>query len=73
MICHVTSCTTGTGTGKTLSFVLPLLEVLRNDEGSKKNVRGRPPRVLVLAPTRELANQVGVGVVSCSDLSTPVR
>ena len=46
-----------TGTGKTLSFVLPLLEKLSAEGGLVKS-RGRPPFVLVLAPTRELANQV---------------
>ena len=46
-----------TGTGKTLSFVLPLLEKLTT-EGELRKSRGRPPTVLVMAPTRELANQV---------------
>lgn len=46
-----------TGTGKTLSFVLPLIEKLKA-EGSLSTLRGRPPTVLVMAPTRELANQV---------------
>ena len=46
-----------TGTGKTLSFVLPLLEKLAA-EGRLVKSKGRPPAVLVLAPTRELANQV---------------
>ena len=40
-----------TGTGKTAGFVLPLLQRLGRSEG-------RAPRVLVLAPTRELAAQV---------------
>jgi len=40
-----------TGTGKTAAFALPLLDrILRRP--------GRGPRVLVLAPTRELANQI---------------
>ena len=47
----------GTGTGKTLSFVLPLLEKL-SAEGSTRNDQGRPPLVLTMAPTRELAIQV---------------
>ena len=49
-----------TGTGKTLSFVLPLLErlVAESSEGELRKSRGRPPVVLVMAPTRELANQV---------------
>lgn len=46
-----------TGTGKTLSFVLPLIERLK-EEDSLSKLRGRPPAVLVMAPTRELANQV---------------
>ncbi|KAK2421230.1 DEAD-box ATP-dependent RNA helicase 3, chloroplastic [Trifolium repens] len=49
-----------TGQGKTLAFVLPILESLTN--GPAKSVRktgyGRVPSVLVLLPTRELANQV---------------
>lgn len=47
----------GTGTGKTLSFVLPILERMAV-EGSIRSGRGRPPCTLVMAPTRELANQV---------------
>ncbi|XP_035124034.1 nucleolar RNA helicase 2 [Callithrix jacchus] len=45
-----------TGTGKTFSFAIPLIEKLLGDLQDRK--RGRPPQVLVLAPTRELANQV---------------
>jgi len=40
-----------TGTGKTAAFALPMLQRLR------QNPRGRP-RALVLAPTRELAQQI---------------
>lgn len=47
-----------TGSGKTLAFVLPIVERLRNDPLIQKQVYGRPPSVLVLAPTRELAKQV---------------
>ena len=47
-----------TGTGKTLSFVLPLIEKLKVVRGTLSALRGRPPTVLVMAPTRELANQV---------------
>lgn len=47
----------GTGTGKTLSFVLPLLERL-SAEGPTRIYQGRPPLLLVMAPTRELAIQV---------------
>ncbi|KAM4744997.1 nucleolar RNA helicase 2 [Anableps anableps] len=45
-----------TGTGKTFSFAIPLVEKLQTD--SVELTRGRPPKVLVLAPTRELAIQV---------------
>jgi superfamily II DNA/RNA helicase len=42
-----------TGTGKTASFVLPMIDML-----SKGRARARIPRSLVLCPTRELADQV---------------
>lgn len=42
-----------TGTGKTASFTLPLIDIL--DSGRAK---ARMPRSLILAPTRELAAQV---------------
>ena len=42
----------GTGTGKTASFIVPLIEKL------EINVANRAPRALVLVPTRELALQV---------------
>ncbi|XP_077376120.1 nucleolar RNA helicase 2 [Festucalex cinctus] len=45
-----------TGTGKTFSFAIPLVEKLQLD--GLERPRGRPPKVLVLAPTRELAIQV---------------
>ncbi|WCJ36549.1 DEAD-box ATP-dependent RNA helicase 7 [Euphorbia peplus] len=49
-----------TGQGKTLAFVLPILESLTNGsaKATRKTGYGRPPSVLVLLPTRELANQV---------------
>lgn len=42
-----------TGTGKTASFVLPMLTILE-----KGRARARMPRTLILEPTRELASQV---------------
>ena len=42
-----------TGTGKTASFVLPMLEVL-----AAGRAKARMPRSLILEPTRELAAQV---------------
>jgi superfamily II DNA/RNA helicase len=43
-----------TGTGKTAAFMLPALNRL----ATPSTVRGKGPRVLVLTPTRELAQQV---------------
>ncbi|XP_054466285.1 nucleolar RNA helicase 2 isoform X2 [Anoplopoma fimbria] len=45
-----------TGTGKTFSFAIPLVEKLQMESGPF--TRGRAPKVLVLTPTRELAIQV---------------
>jgi superfamily II DNA/RNA helicase len=42
-----------TGTGKTASFTLPMIEML-----SRGRSKARMPRALVLEPTRELADQV---------------
>ena len=50
-----------TGTGKTASFVLPMLNAL-----SKGRARARMPRSLVLCPTRELAAQVAENFESYS-------
>jgi superfamily II DNA/RNA helicase len=52
-----------TGTGKTAAFVLPLLSrLLSRPAPVQSRARGprapRPVRALVLAPTRELANQI---------------
>ncbi len=42
-----------TGTGKTASFVLPMLDMLASGRA-----RARMPRSLILTPTRELATQI---------------
>ncbi|XP_057833275.2 DEAD-box ATP-dependent RNA helicase 3, chloroplastic isoform X2 [Cryptomeria japonica] len=49
-----------TGTGKTLAFGIPIIKRLAEDNEENKQFRrrGKLPRALVLAPTRELANQV---------------
>ena len=52
-----------TGMGKTLAFVLPIVERLKLDAAASA-VRGRHPRVIVMAPTRELAKQVADDFVS---------
>jgi superfamily II DNA/RNA helicase len=49
-----------TGSGKTIAFGAPLVErLLRMQAGEQKRRQpGRPPRALILAPTRELALQI---------------
>lgn len=51
-----------TGTGKTAAFVLPalhkMLEGNRKMDENDKAAKGRVPRVVILTPTRELANQI---------------
>ena len=51
-----------TGTGKTASFALPLLERLNNDN----KLRNKRIRALVLTPTRELAVQVEASIAKYS-------
>ncbi len=48
-----------TGTGKTAAFTLPLLQRLSK---SKKRPKRCTPRALILAPTRELAAQIGESI-----------
>lgn len=50
-----------TGTGKTAAFVLPALQRLTNKEHRVKKQNGKPS-VLVLTPTRELANQISQAI-----------
>jgi len=52
-----------TGTGKTASFVLPILEKLSPEHLSKeRKLRGKRIRALILTPTRELAVQVEASI-----------
>ena len=48
-----------TGTGKTAAYLLPLIQKLSEEKTGKGP---RLPRVLVLAPTRELAHQVSISL-----------
>lgn len=57
---HDVIATAQTGTGKTAAFVLPALQRLSTPSTSTKKSKG--PRVLVLTPTRELANQITTAV-----------
>lgn len=65
-----------TGQGKTLAFILPILESLINgpEKAGRRTGYGRAPTILVLLPTRELAKQVftdfkyygeSVGLTAC--------
>lgn len=56
-----------TGTGKTASFVLPILQQLMSQPVSQP----RPVRALILTPTRELAAQVSEQVAKYSQYLQP--
>ena len=51
-----------TGTGKTAAFTLPLLQRLLPQASTSASPARHPVRALILAPTRELAIQVGESV-----------
>ncbi|MGL1958468.1 MAG: DEAD/DEAH box helicase [Colwellia sp.] len=52
-----------TGTGKTASFVLPIVEMLNTKyKRTERILRGKRIRALILTPTRELAVQVEASV-----------
>jgi superfamily II DNA/RNA helicase len=54
-----------TGSGKTAAFLLPLINQLISDNPSNSPAPGRAqPKVLVLCPTRELAQQVTADAVN---------
>ena len=51
-----------TGTGKTAAFSIPLLQRMLKHENASASPARHPVRALVLAPTRELADQVANNV-----------
>jgi superfamily II DNA/RNA helicase len=53
-----------TGSGKTYAFVLPVLARLA---ASRKPRRSGQPRALILAPTRELANQIQASIAPLAE------
>src|SRR5690606_34408973 len=54
-----------TGTGKTAAFMLPILHHLLKQQPRRENGRA-PVRVLIVAPTRELAEQIRQSAVALS-------
>jgi superfamily II DNA/RNA helicase len=46
-----------TGSGKTIAFGAPIIELLMRNRPERREI-GRPPRAIILAPTRELAQQI---------------
>lgn len=54
--------TAQTGTGKTASFVLPILEMFNKE----RKLRGKRIRALILTPTRELAVQIEANIAQYS-------
>ena len=63
MICSIAQARTGTG--KTLAFLIPVLQnIISNDPSLEKYVRGRTSstdiRAIIVSPTRELAEQIAV-------------
>ena len=53
-----------TGTGKTAAFSLPLLHKMLRHETASMSPARHPVRALVIAPTRELADQVAANIKS---------
>ena len=54
-----------TGTGKTYAYVLPLLTKIESEENPQKNIK-----IMVVAPTFELASQIKTQVKSISEIKT---
>ena len=61
-----------TGTGKTAAFTLPILHRLMATANTSASPARHPVRALILAPTRELADQVAENVKRYSKF-TPLR
>ncbi len=61
-----------TGTGKTAAFTLPILHRLMRHANTSASPARHPVRVLILTPTRELADQVSDSVIQYSQF-VPLR
>jgi ATP-dependent RNA helicase RhlE len=62
-----------TGTGKTAAFLIPIIELMqrRPAVGKRRRVGPAEPRALILAPTRELAQQIDEHLIALTE-SAPV-
>ena len=58
MQCRDLAAISPTGTGKTLSYLLPTMIALDSPNSKGKKDFGSGARAVVLAPTRELAHQI---------------
>ncbi|MEW5302928.1 MAG: hypothetical protein WDW36_005665 [Sanguina aurantia] len=55
-----------TGSGKTLGYLLPIIQMLKEEEGEGFVPRPKRPRALILGPTKELTEQItGVAKALC--------
>ncbi|MEN3112842.1 DEAD/DEAH box helicase [Uliginosibacterium paludis] len=63
-----------TGSGKTLAFGLPILQQLAGMKRTGAGSASRSPHALILAPTRELAGQIGEILQTLArSLASPVK
>jgi len=63
-----------TGSGKTAAFLLPLIHQILTDNPNGKPVPGRAePQILVLCPTRELAQQVAADAIELVKFTRGIR
>jgi len=58
-----------TGTGKTAGFALPILQRLMRHANASASPARHPVRALIIAPTRELADQIYVNVAAYAKYS----
>ena len=58
-----------TGTGKTASFVLPLLQRM-HEQKQASGISGHPLKTLILTPTRELATQIHESIETYGNFET---
>ena len=63
-----------TGSGKTAAFLLPLIHQILTNNPNGKPVPGRAePQILVLCPTRELAQQVAADAIELVKFTRGIR